>query len=176
MRIRLATGSDIPAIRTLIDASVRGLSTAEYTPQQIESGLRYVFGPDSQLIADGTYFVAEDGGELVGAGGWSYRNTHYGGDQMKDGEDLAIDPATEPARIRAFFVHPAFARRGIGRMLLDACTAAARAHGFTALALAATLPGVPLYAACGFTPIRSEDVILPDGVPLGIVFMQRPIP
>ena len=98
MQLRLATEADIPAIRTLIDLSVRGLSTADYTPQQIESGLRYVFGPDSQLIADRTYFVVEQDGVLVGAGGWSYRNTHYGGDQMKDGEDTAIDPATEPAR------------------------------------------------------------------------------
>lgn len=176
MQLRLATEADIPAIRTLIDLSVRGLSTADYTPQQIESGLRYVFGPDSQLIADRTYFVVEEDGVLVGAGGWSYRNTHYGGDQMKDGEDTAIDPATEPARIRAFFVHPSYARRGIGRMLLDACTTAARANGFSSLALAATLPGVPLYSACGFTPLKREDVILPDGTPLGIVFMQRPIP
>lgn len=155
---------------------MRGLSTADYTPRQVESGLRYVFGPDSQLIADGTYFVVEDRGVLAGAGGWSFRNTHYGGDQMKDGEDIAIDPATEPARIRAFFVHPSHARRGIGRMLLEACTSAARASGFRSLALAATLPGVPLYAACGFTAIRREDVILPDGTPLGIVFMQKPMP
>lgn len=176
MHLRLATADDVPAIRRLIEDSVRGLSAADYTPRQVESGLRYVFGPDSQLIADGTYFVVEDRGVLAGAGGWSFRNTHYGGDQMKDGEDIAIDPATEPARIRAFFVHPSHARRGIGRMLLEACTAAARASGFRSLALAATLPGVPLYTACGFTAIRREDVILPDGTPLGIVFMQKPMP
>jgi GNAT superfamily N-acetyltransferase len=172
--IRLATVADLPAIRSLIEASVRGLSREVYTPQQIESGLAYVFGPDSQLIADGTYFVI--GSPLIAAGGWSYRHTRYGGDQMKQGPDRIIDPLTEPARIRAFFVHPDFARQGRGRQLFQACADAAGAQGFRRLTLSATLPGVPLYVACGFTAIERKDVLLPDGVTLPVVRMERPLP
>ncbi|HEU0302836.1 MAG TPA: hypothetical protein VFR37_25465, partial [Longimicrobium sp.] len=114
MRLRLATPDDLPAIRALIPLSVRGLSEGYYSAEQVESAIRHVFGPDTQLIRDGTYFVVEDaGGEMVGCGGWSLRRTLYGGDQARDVEDPRLDPATEPARIRAFFVHPDHARRGI---------------------------------------------------------------
>jgi hypothetical protein len=105
--VRVATDADVPALRTLIAESVRGLSVGYYTPAQAESALVHIFGPDTQLIADGTYYVVESAGTLVAAGGWSRRGTLYGGDQTKSGEDLALDPSVEPARIRAFFVHPA---------------------------------------------------------------------
>jgi GNAT superfamily N-acetyltransferase len=182
--LRLATPTDIPAIRALINDSVRGLSREVYAPAQIESGLRYVFGPDTQLIADGTYFVIDSPRDaqhatraaLAAAGGWSFRKTHYGGDQMKLGDDPVIDPITEPARIRAFFVHPDFARQGLGRRLYEACARAAQARGFRSLTLSATLPGVPLYVALGFVPLERKDVRLPDGVILPVVRMDRSLP
>ncbi|HEU4880878.1 MAG TPA: GNAT family N-acetyltransferase [Longimicrobium sp.] len=175
VRVRVATEADLPAIRALIPDSVRGLSTGFYTPEQIESSIRYVFGPDTQLIADGTYFVAVDGDEIAGCGGWSARRTLYGGDQAKGADDPRLDPATEPARIRAFFVHPDHARRGIASAIYDACVAAARAAGFRALELMATLPGVPLYRTFGFHPVESIESTLPDGVTIGFVRMRREI-
>ena len=172
-RIRLATPADVPALQVLIPISVRALSEGHYSPQQIESAIVHVFGPDSRLIADETYFVAEEEGALRGCGGWSRRRTLYGGDQMKDSEDPLLDPAIEPARIRAFFVHPSFARRGIGSAILHACIDAARAAGFRRLSLASTLPGVPLYAAFGFVERERIDVPLPDGLSLPVIRMER---
>jgi len=134
-----------------------------------------VFGPDTQLIADGTYYVVEAGGTLAAAGGWSRRATLFGGDQMKDQLDPLLDPAREPARIRAFFVHPAWARRGLARRLFDECRRAACAHGFRSMELGATLPGEPLYRALGFAALERLDVALPDGVTLPIIRMARPI-
>src|SRR5215207_8952415 len=126
--LRLATPADVPALRRLIEASVRGLSAGFYTEPQVESALRHVFGPDSQLIADGTYYVMTDGaGELVAAGGWGRRRTLHGGDQMKAADDPLLDPAVDGARVRAFFVHPAWARRGLARRLFERCTADAYA-------------------------------------------------
>jgi GNAT superfamily N-acetyltransferase len=175
MQIRLATFDDVPALERLIEASVRALGAGYYSPLQIESSLKYVFGVDTQLIADGTYFVVEVDGQIAGCGGWSKRRTLYGGDKMKGAEDDLLDPQTEPSRIRAFFVHPDFARRGIGRMLLAACERAAGQAGFTALELAATLPGEPLYAACGFHVIERIEATLPDGVTVPIVRMGKSI-
>lgn len=171
--LRRATPDDIPALRSLIDASVRELSRGFYTAPQIESALRYVFGPDTQLIADGTYYVLPAAEGFAAAGGWSRRRTLYGGDQMKAVEDPLLDPATEPARIRAFYVHPAFARRGLGRRLLEHCSAAARAAGFRGLELMSTMPGVPLYTAMGFVPIEEHTQVLPDGVPVPFVRMGK---
>lgn len=165
----------MPALRALIGESVRGLSVGYYTPAQAESALVHVFGPDTQLIADRTYYVVESDQTLVAAGGWSRRDTHYGGDQMKTGEDPTLDPATEPARIRAFFVHPAWARRGLGRLMFEHCRDAARAAGFRTLTLVATLPGVPLYEALGFVPGERFVVPMPDGVELPVVRMTRGI-
>jgi GNAT superfamily N-acetyltransferase len=175
VRVRVATADDLPAIRALIPDSVRGLSVGYYTPEQIESSIRYVFGPDTQLIADGTYFVAERAGQVAGCGGWSARRTLYGGDQAKDADDPRLDPATEPARIRAFFVHPEHARRGVASAIYDACVAAARAAGFSALELMATLPGEPLYRTFGFLPVEQVEDTLPDGVSLRFVRMRREI-
>lgn len=173
MQIRVATFDDVPALERLIEQSVRALSAGYYSPQQIESLLAYVFGVDTQLIADGTYFVVEAEGRIAGCGGWSRRRTLYGGDKMKADEDDLLDPKTEASRIRAFFVHPDFARRGIGRLLLAACEQAAGQAGFAALELAATLPGQPLYAACGFEAIEKIETTLPDGVRAPIVRMGK---
>lgn len=171
--LRLATPDDVPAIRALIDASVRTLSTAYYSEEQIASSLRWVFGPDTQLIADGTYYVLEADGAIIAAGGWSRRATLYGGDQMKGDADAVLDPEREAARIRAFFVHPAWARRGLARRLYDACAAAARARGFRELELVSTLPGEPLYRALGFTPVEELVHEMPDGVGLPVLRMRQ---
>lgn len=171
--MRTAVTADVPALHRLIDASVRELSRGYYSPAEITSGLRFVFGPDTALIADRTYFVIEVDGELAAAGGWSRRRTLYGGDQAKTGPDPLLDAPTEPARIRAFFVDPRFARRGLARRLLAHCAAEAAREGFRALELMATLPGVPLYRALGFEPIEEAAPVLPDGVALRMVRMGR---
>ena len=172
--IRPATVADIPTLNRLIERSGRGLSAGFYTPAEIEAALKYVFGVDSRLVADGSYLVVREGDEIVACGGWSRRRTLYGGDQRPIGADELLDPATDAARIRAFFVAPEHARRGIGRLLLEACAAAAEEAGFTRLELMATLPGVPLYEACGFRAVTPRTDILPDGTPLDFVQMERP--
>lgn len=171
--VRLAVAADLPVLSVLIPASVRALSQGYYTPEQIESAIRHVFGVDTQLVADGTYFVAFEGDAIAGCGGWSRRNTLFGGDQMKAGPDPLLDPTREPARIRAFFVRPEFARRGVGSRILEACVRAARADGFRALELAATLPGEPLYRAFGFEAVERLDTRLPDGVAIPFIRMSR---
>ena len=173
--IRPATPADVPALRELIATSFRALSAGYYTPAQIESGLRHAIGVDTRLIADGTYYVVEADGAVVAAGGWSARRALYGGDALTANDDAPLHPATEPARIRAFFVHPAWARRGLARRLFAECLAAARAAGFRSLALGATLPGVPLYDSLGFTAHETQTLTLPDGVGFDVVRMTRPI-
>ena len=175
LTVRKARLGDTAAMTTLIHASVRGLSRGFYSEQQVESALRHVFGVDTMLVEDGTYFCVEAGDVIAGCGGWSMRQTHYGGDHAKQKPDTLIDPATDPARIRAFFVHPDWARRGIGRMLLEACVEAARIAGFRQLMLVSTLPGEPLYRAYGFQAIEPVAVNLPDGVVLPCVRMGRSI-
>ena len=174
-RLRAATLDDVPALDALIDASVRGLSTAHYSAAQIDGALRHVFGVDTQLVRDGTYYLIEVDGACAACGGWSRRRTLYGGDQHKAADDPLLDPLTEPARIRAFFVHPGWARRGLGRLLFDACHAAARDAGFGALELMATLPGQPLYASLGFAPLERVDVAMPNGLQLPCIRMRRAI-
>lgn len=177
MEPRLATAADVPRLRALIDASVRALSTGYYSPAQIDSALKYVFGPDTRLIEDGTYFViASDAGELIAAGGWSRRRKVYGGDQMSAAADALLDPATDPARVRAFYVHPDWARRGLARRLFERCAQDAARAGFRALELVATLPGEPLYLALGFAPVERYDAPLPDGEVLPVVRMTRSLP
>lgn len=175
--IRPAVPADIAPLNALIDASVRRLAVGFYDAQQIESSLQHMFGVDSQLVDDGTYFVVEVNGVRAACGGWSGRQTLFGGDQHKAadhrGSDAAVDPATMPARIRAFFVHPDFARRGLARRLYEHCAAEARAAGFRALELMGTLPGVPLYRALGFTTLERVDVRLPDGVIVPCERMRR---
>ncbi len=173
MTIRPATMNEVPEMEQLIAASVRALSVGYYSSEQIESALIHVFGVDTQLIADGTYFVAELDGQLVGCGGWSKRKTLFGGDQAKAGEDNLLDPTTDPARIRAFFIHPGFARRGIGKQIIEACENAAQNAGFRRLEMAATLPGEPLYQAVGYEVIARFDLPFPNGVSLPLVRMGK---
>ena len=174
-RVRPARRNDIAGIERLIERSVRELSVSYYDTSQIESALRFMFGVDSQLVDDGTYYVIEVEGVLAAAGGWSRRRTLFGGDQWKHGADELLDPAREPARIRAFFVDPLWSRRGLGRALFDACVRDARAAGFGRLELMATLPGEPLYRALGFSADERIGLALPDGVQVPLVRMSRPI-
>lgn len=171
--LRLARMEDEPSLRELIPRSARALSAGFYSEAQIEAAIRFVFGVDSQLVKDGAYFVAESDGEIRACGGWSRRRTLYGGDQHKRSEDPLLDPATDAARIRAFFVAPEFARRGLGRRLMQTCARAAYDAGFRRLELMATLPGVPLYAAFGFTTGESVVETTPDGVSIPFVRMHR---
>lgn len=180
--IRLAEARDIPSLRQLIEASVRGLQAEDYSAAQLESALRTVYGVDTQLIADGTYFAAEERESsaaplLVGCGGWSKRKTLYGGDRWKElvaqREDSLLDPATDAAKIRAFFVHPAWARRGIGGMILEACEAAACQAGFRRLEMGATLTGVPFYRAKGYVELEAVEAPLENGLTLPIVRMGK---
>ena len=173
--LRLATPADVPAIRALIDSSVRGLGVGYYSDTEIEESLVSVFGVDSQLLADGTYFVIDCAGDIAAAGGWSKRTTLYGGDQTKDAEDALLDPAVDAARIRAFYVSPSWARRGLARQLYQACESAAVAAGFHRLQLGATLSGVPLYEALGFHALERADYPMRFGLTLGIVRMERAI-
>jgi len=170
---RLATFNDVPVLQKLIAQSVRGLSKNYYSANQIESAIKYIFGVDTQLLIDGTYYVAEDEDELIACGGWSKRQTLYGGDQHKEVADPLLDPLTDAARIRAFFVHPAWARRGIGRMMIELCENAAKNNGFKAMELGATLPGEPLYAALGYKSLAKIPAIMPDGEQLPIVKMRK---
>jgi len=153
--------------------SAAELSRGYYTPAQIESLIAHVFGVDTQLLTDGTYYVIERDEHLVACGGWSGRRTLFGGDQAKGSSDPLLDPATEAARIRAFFVHPSCARQGLGRTLLVHCEAEARAAGFLRTELMATLPGVPLYRALGYEPLESVTYQLPDGLSADFVRMGR---
>jgi len=171
--LRRALSADVPGLNRLIDASVRGLQAADYTAAEIEGALRAVYGVDTQLIADGTYFVVEAEGVLVGCGGWSKRRTLYGGDQFAVREDSLLDPTRDAARIRAFFVDPAWARRGIGSLILEACETAAAAAGFTRLEMGATLTGVPFYRARGYDERERLQVPLPDGASMPVVRMVK---
>jgi GNAT superfamily N-acetyltransferase len=180
--IRVAVERDVPELARLIELSVRGLQAGDYSPVQLERALAVVYGVDTRLIADGTYFVAEgnDTAEsgnrvIVGCGGWSRRRTLYGGDQFAAREDSLLDPATEAAKIRAFFVHPEWARRGIGGMILDACERAAIAEGFHRLEMGATLTGVPFYRVKGYEELERVEAPLGDGLTLPIVRMGKSV-
>lgn len=174
--VRLATPADLPALARLIPLSVRALSGEVYDEAQIESAIRHAFGVDTQLIADYTFFVAEEEGVLAGCGGWSWRRKIYGGDQVTSAElESPLDPTREAARIRAFFVHPAFARRGIGSAILRVCGRAALDAGFRRLELLGTLPGERLYRAFGFEVSEYVNFTLPDGVIVRWVRMTRAI-
>jgi GNAT superfamily N-acetyltransferase len=166
LTIRAAIPGDVPALEQLIEASARQLSRGHYTDAQIEAAVTHVFGVDGELIADGTYLVATIDGDLAGCGGWSRRRTLFGGDRFAGRTGGLLDPATDAARIRAFFVAPRHARRGVGRALLAACEDAARTAGFRSLALMATLPGEPFYRAAGYIAdpvsiVEVGDVAIP---------------
>jgi GNAT superfamily N-acetyltransferase len=171
--IRVAVMDDVPALQKLIPQSARELSKGYYTPQQVESAIKYIFGVDTQLISDTTYYVAEAAGQMVGCGGWSKRKTMFGGDQMKAAPDPMLDSKVDAGRIRAFFTHPTWARQGIGRRIIQACEEAATAEGFTRLELVATLPGEPLYAAMGYAVTERMDIPMSDGTTLPAAHMKK---
>ena len=171
--IRKANLDDRAAIERLIMASARNLSRGDYSEQQIEAALRTVFGVDTNLILDGTYFVAESLGTLIGCGGWSKRRTLFGGDQFAVRDSSELDPQTEPAKIRAFFIHPDYARKGIGRAILSRCESEARAYGFRSLELMATLPGLKLYRDCGYEGVERVEYEIEEGVRIEFVPMRK---
>lgn len=171
--IRPAVEADIPALELLIPLSVRSLLAPYYSPTQLEAALGPVFGLDRTLIDDGTYFVVEREGRIVGCGGWSRRKAVFGNDRSHPGEDLILDPTRDPARIRAFFIHPDRARRGIGRALLGTCESAIRTAGFRDAILVATLAGEPLYASAGYLVAERYNVSLPGGVLIPAVRMMK---
>jgi N-acetylglutamate synthase-like GNAT family acetyltransferase len=173
--VRKATLDDCPALQELIGLSARQLSADDYLPEQIEGALRGAFGVDSQLIRDGTYFVVEREGGLVGCGGWSYRRTLFGGDSRAERDAAELDPQADPAKIRAFFVHPAYARQGIGTLLLEQCESEARKRGFRQVELMGTLPGVRLYAARGYSPADRVRYEVAPGVAIEFVPMSKRI-
>lgn len=175
LHIRKATPADVPRLREVIEASVRGLQPDYYSPGQIEGALKSVYGVDSQLIADCTYYAAESDGTLVGCGGWSKRKTLYGGDRWTGREDDLLDPRCDAAKIRAFFVDPAWARRGVGTLILEACETAAKAAGFTRLEMGATLTGVPFYRVKGYIELEHLAVPLANGESLAIVRMAKEV-
>jgi GNAT superfamily N-acetyltransferase len=171
--VRKAALADVPSIQALITVSSRTLAAGDYTAEQIDAALMGAWGVDSDLIRDGTYFVGEVNGELVLCGGWSVRATAFGGDAFDTRESRRLDPATEAARIRAFFVHPAWARRGLGSRLLDLCENEARRAGFTAAELVATLPGERLYARHGYVGAGRQTYALPLGRHIDFVPMRK---
>jgi GNAT superfamily N-acetyltransferase len=190
IRIRKAVVAEIPVLRELIEASVRGLQAQDYTSEQMEGALETVFGVDSQLIADGTYFVAEakvadaqsgaatTGGEknswtIAGCGGWSKRKTLYGSDHWTGREDALLDPQHDAAKIRAFFIHPAWARQGIGSKILEACEIAASVAGFTSYEMGATLTGAKLFGAKGYVAVEKIEVPLKGGLTLPVIRMAK---
>jgi GNAT superfamily N-acetyltransferase len=173
MKIRLATLDDVPQLQSVIEQSARALAHRDYTQAQIEAALKGAWGVDTQLIRDETYFVVENSGKFIACGGWSKRKTLFGSDANKGREPELLDPKKDAARIRAFFVHPDFARKGIGRMILERCETEAQKEGFRAAELVATLPGVRLYAACGYEEIERKDYELGGGVMIEFVKMRK---
>jgi GNAT superfamily N-acetyltransferase len=181
-RVRPAAAADVPELHALIELSVRVLQAGDYSKAQMDGALGTLLGVDSQLIADGTYFVVENAGasearanatKIVACGGWSKRKTLFGADRRPDREDALLDPARDAAKIRAFFVRPGWERRGIGTLLLNVCEGAAREAGFTRYELGSTLTGVALYRARRYEELERIDVPLANGETLGVVRMRK---
>lgn len=170
---RIATPADIPALTAIMNSSIEDLQKGFLTEAQITSS-KMVMGIDTQLIEDGTYFVIEEDHVIAGCGGWSRRATLYGGDHTPGREPTLLDPANDPARVRAMYTSPAFARRGVGRLILSLCEQAAAAEGFTTLELMGTLSGEPLYQSYGFEPVEriTDDR---GGAPVPLVRMRKSI-
>lgn len=187
IRVRIATAADIPVLRSLIEQSVRKLQAQDYTPEQLEAALRTVFGVDSQLIADETYLVAEalqapgsgntaaagTNPVIAGCGGWSKRRTLYGGDRWRERQDDLLDPEKDAAKIRAFFIHPDWARRGVGTVVLTACENAARAAGFSRFEMGATLTGEKFFRERGYVALERFEIPLEHSITLPIVHMEK---
>lgn len=170
---RLARESDIPALGALIPLSIRTLHAPYYSTAQMEAALGPVFGVDRQLIRDGTYFVVEREGMIVGCGGWSRRRSLYGGDCNRTGEDELLDPQHDAARVRAFFVHPEWARRGIGSSIMVACERAIEQAGFRNVEIVATLAGEALYTAFGYAVTERCEIPMAAGLKLPVVRMNK---
>ncbi len=173
--LRLARAGEADAIDALMKASTANLFPAYYDEAQTAASMKYIASVDRTLIEDGTYFVLEAGGELVACGGWSRRDKLYSGSGEGADDARLLDPASEPARVRAMFVRPDWTRRGLGTRILDACEAAARAEGFRTMALVATLPGVPLYERFGFRATGQHLVQMPDGTSIAALAMEMPL-
>jgi GNAT superfamily N-acetyltransferase len=173
--LRLARHDEADAIDALMKASTADLFPAWYDAAQTAASVRYIASVDRTLIADGTYFVLEANGQLVACGGWSRRDKLYTGSGDAAGDARLLDPATEPARVRAMFVRPDWTRRRLGTRILEACEAAARAEGFRTMALVATRPGVPLYRRFGFVATEEVDVRMPDGTSIPCLAMELPL-
>ncbi len=174
IEIRTATAADVPVLHALIEASVRGLQRNDYTPSQIEGALGHALGLDSQLIEDGTYFVAEAAdGNVVGSGGWSYRTTLCGSDHLPGRGTERLDPEVDAAKIRAIFVHPTWARRGVGSLILAHCERQAQDAGYRRLEMGSTLTGLPLYSLRGYRELERMAVPLPNGEELAVVRMLK---
>jgi GNAT superfamily N-acetyltransferase len=173
--LRKAAVEDVAEIGDVISRSVRVLAKDIYDDRQIELSIRTVFGIDNQLISDGTYFVAEsDAGKIAGCGGWSKRKTLYGASNYEKGRDSQLlDPGSDAAKIRAFFIHPDFARQGIGSAILDACESEAKEAGFITAEMMATLPGVPLYSARGYFGDESVQIPVGEGVNIECIRMRK---
>jgi GNAT superfamily N-acetyltransferase len=172
---RLAVDDDLPALRTLMALAIGELQRGFLDDAQIAAS-RQVMGLDTQLVADRTYFVIEDGGLLAGCGGWSRRATLYGGDHSTALRDpTLLDPARDAARVRAMYTHPAFARRGVGRLILRLCEDAAAAAGFCRVQLMATLSGEPLYQTCGYVEIERTAAASKNGVVVPLILMGKPL-
>ena len=170
---RLAVPADVPALTALMDQAIAQLQRAFLDDAQIASS-RAIMGIDTQLIVDGTYFVVQADVDIAGCGGWSRRATLYGGNQTPGRDSNLLDPAVQPARVRAMYTNPAYARRGVGRLILSLCEAAAATEGFTRLELMSTLAGEPLYSACGFQPIE-QLLDATGGIPVPLVRMEKPV-
>lgn len=171
--IREATASDVPELRRLIELSVRQLQKDDYSPEQIEGALGHALGLDVQLIEDRTYFVAQSAGGIVACGGWSNRKTLFGSDHGPNRDAGFLDPATDAAKIRAIFVHPEWARRGLGSLMLNHCEQAAARAGFSRLEMGSTLTGIPLYRLKGYEEREVVEVPLPNGAFLPVVRMVK---
>jgi GNAT superfamily N-acetyltransferase len=171
--LRLATRADVPMLGELIARSARALSAQDYRAAQVEGALRGAFGVDTQLLDDETYFIAEEDGVPVGCGGWSFRSTLFGGDTRAGRDASVLDPRTQAAKIRAFFVEPSKARRGVGSLLLDRCEQEARARGFSRVELMASLPGVKLYAARGYSGAQPVRYDVGEGESIDFVPMRK---
>ena len=173
--LRLASLDDAAEIEQLIELSVLALQAGDYTPAQMAGALGGVFGVDRQLIRDRSYFVAERDGRIIGCGGWSRRQTLFGSDAIEGKDDAELRPGVDPVRIRAFFVHPGFARKGVGSQIMRACEDAAAANGFTSLTLVATLTGEKLYVRHGFEAVERYATPLANGERLPMIVMQKPL-
>jgi len=170
---RIARPEDLAALREVMRRSIENLQDDFLTPEQVAASHK-VMGLDAQLVTDGTYFIVESGGSIAGCGGWSWRSTLYGGDEsVVAREPRALDPATEPARIRAMYTNPDFVRRGVGRLVLKLCEEAARSAGFKAATMMATMAGVPLYRACGYVEAEPPIIANIDGIEVPLVRMEK---